>query len=222
MKWCIVSIRTQTNDFTCGCLGTNKHTFTVWCFRGIRLPNFATTNLTQTQQGRARRKQSHLFPMKSNLRFSHNSHCTSRTIHKGFIYSQSPWGDLLMPIKAVNGSDSYQTRERTPAGCLALTGEMCRNDHICCMNIMLNMQKSCETEDSCWRWMWECWRIYLFSILYFRFRWTRHWQASMVFIVLKRKLMYLYDSMLITSTVCLNVEKWEMCWILDFFVVQKW
>lgn len=133
MKWCIVSTRTQTNDFTCGCLGTNKHTFTVWYFRGIHLPNFAT-NSTQTQQGRVRQKQqSHLFPMKSNLRFSHNSHCVVCTIHKGFIYSQSLWADLLMAIKTVNGSNSYQTRVRMPAGCLALTGGMCRNDHICCI-----------------------------------------------------------------------------------------
>lgn len=138
----------------------------VLCFRGIRLPNFAT-NSSQTQLGRARRKQqSHLFPMKSNLRFSYNSHCAVCTTHKAFIYSQSQRGDLLMPIKTVKGSDSYQTRERMPAGWWHWQ-ERCVECSHTLYNITLNMQQSCEIEDSCWCRKWECWRIELFSILFF-------------------------------------------------------
>ncbi len=142
---------------------SQTNTFTIWCFRGIRLPNFAK-NSTQTEQGRARRKQqSHLFPMKSNLRLSYNSHCAVCTIHKAFIYSQSQRGDLLIPIQTVKGSDSYQTGERMPAGWWHWQ-ERCVEWSYMLYNITLNMQQSCEIEDSCWCWKWECWRIDLFSI----------------------------------------------------------
>lgn len=132
---------------------------------------------TQTQQGRARRKkQSHLFPMKSNLRFSYNSHCAVCTTHKAFIYSQSQRGDLLIPIKTVKGSDSYQTGEWMPAGWWHWQKRCVEWSHML-YNITLNMQQLCEIEDSYWCWKWECWRIDLFSILFFRLpletAWTR-------------------------------------------------